>query len=91
MSRLKLLVSVNVGTSAVLFTDSYRCVHAFATGPGICGSDLHVLRCGWGESKFPAIVGHEVSYTLVSIGGGRPTLTAPFACRSSVKSCEPDP
>lgn len=35
---------------------------------GICGSDLHVLRSGWGKSKYPAIVGHEIVGEVVRAG-----------------------
>ena len=30
---------------------------------GVCGSDLHTLRSGWGETPYPAVVGHEVCIT----------------------------
>lgn len=29
---------------------------------GVCGSDLHTLRSGWGETPYPAVVGHEVLF-----------------------------
>ncbi|RAL61296.1 hypothetical protein DID88_009432 [Monilinia fructigena] len=32
---------------------------------GICGSDLHTLRSGWGATNYPACVGHEVAGTAV--------------------------
>ncbi|OIW33465.1 cinnamyl alcohol dehydrogenase [Coniochaeta ligniaria NRRL 30616] len=35
---------------------------------GICGSDLHVLRSGWGPTKYPVCVGHEIIGTVLRIG-----------------------
>jgi len=35
---------------------------------GICGSDLHVLRSGWGQSLYPVCVGHEIVGTAVRVG-----------------------
>lgn len=35
---------------------------------GICGSDIHTLRSGWGPSKYPAIVGHEIVGRVVRSG-----------------------
>lgn len=35
---------------------------------GICGSDLHVLRSGWGPTKYPLCVGHEIVGTVVRLG-----------------------
>ncbi|KAK6071127.1 nadp-dependent alcohol dehydrogenase [Seiridium cupressi] len=35
---------------------------------GICGSDLHVLRSGWGEVPYPCVVGHEILGTAVRVG-----------------------
>lgn len=35
---------------------------------GICGSDLHTLRSGWGQSLYPCCVGHEVAGTAVKVG-----------------------
>lgn len=35
---------------------------------GICGSDLHTLRSGWGETKYPCVVGHEIVGTAVRVG-----------------------
>lgn len=26
---------------------------------GICGSDIHTLRSGWGPTNYPCVVGHE--------------------------------
>jgi len=35
---------------------------------GICGSDLHTLRSGWGPTLYPCCVGHEVVGTAVKVG-----------------------
>ena len=35
---------------------------------GICGSDLHTLRSGWGQSLYPVCVGHEIVGTAVRVG-----------------------
>jgi alcohol dehydrogenase (NADP+) len=35
---------------------------------GVCGSDLHVLRSGWGPTKYPVCVGHEIIGTVVRLG-----------------------
>ncbi|KAJ6089271.1 hypothetical protein N7467_004487 [Penicillium canescens] len=35
---------------------------------GICGSDLHTLRSGWGPTDYPCCVGHEVVGTAVRVG-----------------------
>ncbi|KAM5365892.1 hypothetical protein ACJZ2D_010806 [Fusarium nematophilum] len=38
------------------------------THSGICGSDLHTLRNGWGTSKFPCVAGHEIAGVVVRGG-----------------------
>ncbi|CAG9988310.1 unnamed protein product [Clonostachys byssicola] len=35
---------------------------------GICGSDIHVLRSGWGETPYPCCVGHEIVGKAVRVG-----------------------
>ncbi|KAJ9296855.1 hypothetical protein DTO271G3_5054 [Paecilomyces variotii] len=35
---------------------------------GICGSDLHTLRSGWGPAKYPCCVGHELVGIAVRVG-----------------------
>ncbi|KAI0326846.1 GroES-like protein [Cubamyces sp. BRFM 1775] len=35
---------------------------------GVCGSDLHTVTQGWGESKLPLVVGHEIVGTITRIG-----------------------
>ena len=35
---------------------------------GICGSDLHTLRSGWGPTIYPCCVGHEIVGIAVRVG-----------------------
>jgi D-arabinose 1-dehydrogenase-like Zn-dependent alcohol dehydrogenase len=35
---------------------------------GICGSDLHMLRSGWGPTPYPCCVGHEIVGKAVRVG-----------------------
>jgi D-arabinose 1-dehydrogenase-like Zn-dependent alcohol dehydrogenase len=35
---------------------------------GICGSDMHTLRSGWGPTLYPCCVGHEVVGIAVRVG-----------------------
>jgi alcohol dehydrogenase (NADP+) len=35
---------------------------------GVCGSDLHTLRSGWGPSAYPLVVGHEIIGKAVRVG-----------------------
>ncbi|KAL3456042.1 chaperonin 10-like protein [Aspergillus heterothallicus] len=35
---------------------------------GICGSDLHMLRSGWGATDYPCCVGHEIVGIVVRVG-----------------------
>lgn len=35
---------------------------------GVCGSDVHTLKQGWGESKLPLVVGHEIVGKAVRVG-----------------------
>ncbi|RFU25607.1 hypothetical protein B7463_g10725, partial [Scytalidium lignicola] len=35
---------------------------------GICGSDLHTLRSGWGPTHYPCCVGHEIVGEAVKVG-----------------------
>ncbi|CAI4219655.1 unnamed protein product [Parascedosporium putredinis] len=35
---------------------------------GICGSDLHTLRSGWGATPYPCCVGHEIVGKAVRVG-----------------------
>ncbi|KAJ5909235.1 NADP-dependent alcohol dehydrogenase 7 [Penicillium taxi] len=35
---------------------------------GICGSDMHTLRSGWGPTMYPCCVGHEIVGEVVRVG-----------------------
>jgi alcohol dehydrogenase (NADP+) len=35
---------------------------------GICGSDIHTLRSGWGNTHYPVCVGHEIVGHVVKVG-----------------------
>ncbi|KAF4303098.1 putative zinc-binding alcohol protein [Botryosphaeria dothidea] len=35
---------------------------------GICGSDIHTLRSGWGQTPYPCVVGHEIIGKAVRVG-----------------------
>ena len=35
---------------------------------GVCGSDLHTLRSGWGPTEYPVCVGHEIVGTATRVG-----------------------
>ena len=35
---------------------------------GICGSDIHTLRSGWGPAPYPVCVGHEIVGKAVRVG-----------------------
>ncbi|KAF2133041.1 GroES-like protein [Dothidotthia symphoricarpi CBS 119687] len=35
---------------------------------GICGSDIHTLRSGWGKTHYPICVGHEVVGHVLRVG-----------------------
>jgi len=35
---------------------------------GICASDLHTLRSGWGPTNYPAVVGHEIVGKIIRVG-----------------------
>ncbi|PCH43599.1 GroES-like protein [Wolfiporia cocos MD-104 SS10] len=35
---------------------------------GVCGSDVHTLTQGWGESKLPLVVGHEIIGKVTRVG-----------------------
>ncbi|KAJ5112899.1 NADP-dependent alcohol dehydrogenase 7 [Penicillium angulare] len=35
---------------------------------GICGSDMHTLRSGWGPTTYPCCVGHEIVGHAVRVG-----------------------
>ncbi|KUI74313.1 NADP-dependent alcohol dehydrogenase 6 [Cytospora mali] len=35
---------------------------------GVCGSDMHTLKSGWGPTPYPCVVGHEIVGTAVRVG-----------------------
>ncbi|CAK3947826.1 probable alcohol dehydrogenase, class V [Lecanosticta acicola] len=35
---------------------------------GICGSDIHTLRSGWGPTPYPVCVGHEIIGRAIRVG-----------------------
>ncbi|KAI8072937.1 chaperonin 10-like protein [Gongronella butleri] len=35
---------------------------------GVCGSDVHVMDSGWGPTKYPCCVGHEIVGTVTRVG-----------------------
>ncbi|KAK4502367.1 hypothetical protein PRZ48_005792 [Zasmidium cellare] len=35
---------------------------------GVCGSDMHVLRSGWGPTDYPVVVGHEIVGKAIRVG-----------------------
>lgn len=50
--------------------DESRDVDIKITHCGICGSDLHTLRSGWGPTNYPCVVGHEIVGHAVRVGSG---------------------
>ena len=35
---------------------------------GVCASDLHTMRSGWGETLYPVCCGHEIVGTAIRVG-----------------------
>jgi len=35
---------------------------------GVCGSDIHTLKSGWGPTPYPCVVGHEIVGKAVKVG-----------------------
>ena len=48
---------------------------------GICGTDIHTLRSGWGPSDYPCVVGHEIIGHITRIGSNVPNLQSSPASR----------
>ncbi|KAF2674485.1 GroES-like protein [Microthyrium microscopicum] len=48
------------------FTDSD--VDIKITHCGVCATDVHMLRSGWGATLYPCVVGHEIVGTAVRVG-----------------------
>lgn len=44
---------------------------------GICGTDIHTLRSGWGPTDYPCVVGHEIIGTVSRIGSSVANLQSP--------------
>ncbi|CCM01154.1 uncharacterized protein FIBRA_03202 [Fibroporia radiculosa] len=65
---------------------------------GVCGSDVHTLTQGWGKSKLPLVVGHEIVGKVVRVGdnvkdikaGDRVGVGAQIGSCMHCKSCESD-
>ncbi|OAL44132.1 GroES-like protein [Pyrenochaeta sp. DS3sAY3a] len=63
---------------------------------GVCGSDLHTLRSGWGPSDYPLVVGHEIIGKVTRVGkevkdlklGDRVGVGAQSDCCESCKPCK---
>ena len=63
---------------------------------GVCGSDVHTLKQGWGESQLPLIVGHEIVGKAVRVGdnvrdikvGDRVGVGAQIASCLQCKQCK---
>ncbi|GGW70496.1 NAD(P)-dependent alcohol dehydrogenase [Streptomyces xantholiticus] len=43
---------------------------------GICHSDIHQARDGWGEGIFPMVPGHEIAGVVTEVGAGVTRFTA---------------
>ncbi|RAL08636.1 NAD(P)-dependent alcohol dehydrogenase [Aspergillus homomorphus CBS 101889] len=46
---------------------------------GICGTDVHTLRSGWGPADYPCVVGHEIVGHITRLGAAVPSLPAPYS------------
>ncbi|KAF1842712.1 cinnamyl alcohol dehydrogenase [Cucurbitaria berberidis CBS 394.84] len=63
---------------------------------GVCGSDIHTLRSGWGPSNYPLVVGHEIIGKVSRVGkdvkdlkvGDRVGVGAQSDCCESCKPCK---
>ncbi|KAF0711568.1 hypothetical protein As57867_005187, partial [Aphanomyces stellatus] len=49
------------------FDEDYD-VEIKVTHCGICGSDLHTISGGWGQIKYPLVVGHEIVGHVTRVG-----------------------
>lgn len=61
------------------FTDTD--IEIKVTHCGICGTDIHTLRSGWGPSDYPCVVGHEIIGHVTRIGSSVPNLQSSPASR----------
>ncbi|KZT10969.1 GroES-like protein [Laetiporus sulphureus 93-53] len=65
---------------------------------GVCGSDVHTLTQGWGKSKLPLVVGHEIVGKVVRVGdkvtefkpGDRVGVGAQIGACLKCKACKTD-
>ncbi|KAF2686061.1 GroES-like protein [Lentithecium fluviatile CBS 122367] len=63
---------------------------------GVCGSDIHTLRSGWGPSDYPLVVGHEIIGKVSRVGkdvkdlkvGDRVGVGAQSECCEACKPCK---
>ncbi|KAM5463670.1 putative alcohol dehydrogenase (NADP(+)) [Microsporum audouinii] len=44
---------------------------------GICGSDIHTVRSGWGPTNYPCVVGHEIIGHIIRVGSDVAKLDSP--------------
>ncbi|PGH11198.1 hypothetical protein AJ79_05040 [Helicocarpus griseus UAMH5409] len=44
---------------------------------GICGSDIHTLRSGWGPTDYPCVVGHEIIGHITRVGSEVANIDSP--------------
>ena len=49
----------------------------------VCGSDVHTLTQGWGASKLPLVVGHEIVGTVTRVGRNVADIKVSPACCGS--------
>ncbi|OJJ48112.1 hypothetical protein ASPZODRAFT_92382 [Penicilliopsis zonata CBS 506.65] len=35
---------------------------------GVCGTDVHTIRSGWGPTRYPCVCGHEIIGTVTRVG-----------------------
>jgi D-arabinose 1-dehydrogenase-like Zn-dependent alcohol dehydrogenase len=63
---------------------------------GVCGSDIHTLRSGWGPSDYPLVVGHEIIGHVTKVGkdvkdlkvGDRVGVGAQSECCEGCRPCK---
>jgi alcohol dehydrogenase (NADP+) len=63
---------------------------------GVCGSDIHTLRSGWGPSDYPLVVGHEIIGHVTKVGkdvkdlkvGDRVGVGAQSECCEDCRPCK---
>lgn len=57
---------------------------------GLCGTDLHAYKGEYSKTKFPVVLGHELSGVITEIGEGVTKLKVGdrVTCESTYKACE---